>query len=123
MALAVPIGAANNAGFSPEAQRLPPLEQAALDVALLLPIVEVNDVEGRPLAFVTWLDSHDVLVILSSDLQLGDRAGAVVALQFFAAFGVLVIAMHFNVAPVLLRVTLDHLAVLPQLVAIKGDDL
>src|SRR6478672_7993308 len=80
------------------------------DVALFSASVNVNQREMRSLS-VAGLNGNDALVVFRSNFQLGHRAGVLIALQLLALTRVFVIIVHFHVAVVLLRVTLQHFAV------------
>ena len=79
-----------------------PKNQPALDVSALATGIHVDNRKSRSLAGVRGLNGHDVLVIFSTHFQFGDRTRVLLALQFFAAFGVLVVIMHVDIAAVFL---------------------
>ena len=66
-------------------------------------------------------DRHDVLVILGPDLQFGNRARILFALQFFVV-RVLVVVMYGDIAAMLMGMAFQNFAVSLQLVAIEVDD-
>src|ERR1035437_4444908 len=65
---------------------------------------------------------REVLLVLSANFQLGDRARVLVTFQLFAVFGVLTIVVHFDIAAMLLGTALQNFAILFQFVAIEVDD-
>src|SRR5207245_3314265 len=96
------------------------LRDITLDICILAVRANVDQRETRSLAF--RLDSHDVLVLPGPDFEFDVIAPAAAASQFMrAALGVV---GHVRVkVEMVCAVTLENIAVLLQLIPVKGDQL
>src|SRR5450755_4161517 len=93
----------------PQKNRTPNSETIVLYLSALATGVHVHQSEGCPFARIRWLDGYDVLLVSRPDFQLGDRAGVLVALQFFV-LGILVL-VHVKVVAMFLCVALYNFAI------------
>jgi len=92
-----------------------------LNVAHLAARVNVHQREVRSLLTFGRFDRHNMLVALGSNLQFGNRARILIALQFFVG-GVLVVVMHGDVAAVLIGMAFQDFAISLQLAAVELND-